>query len=545
MIKLRDIFKLPELNHAFIRAGHSGLDRPINWAHVIEHEDMGYYLEGGELLLTSGQIWSDNEKALEQLLKTFLDKQIAGIVFATGRYLKESPKEAIEFGNKYSIPIIEVPFQVSFVKVTRAIHEAILTDRQRSLQTKDFVSDELIKQLKSADSMMEICQIISGKLDSYVLITDPYHRVLTKAIPMGVKHVNESTIIDKLRQTIHLRLDKVEDYQESSLFFEPNQVTFVPSTTPPYTMFVPIHTSDNHFFTLWVINPYHPLEQEDEKVAEYVSFILRDTLSNEKEAISELSNRRFEFMEILLDETNNGEILNEKAIEFGLYNVAYWKVGAIHTRKTMPIERVLAWRDQCQQWLDNTDGISGFAEKNGHTILLLIAIHHQDENLAELFRTLENSLQQKIKDDYTVMVVSHLKEELAAFKEGYDEVKTLIPIVQARKTDHLIYFAEELERELILYGKLTKEQAQALRSMILPEELISKPGDFLYETLKCLAEYGYNREAVAKVMHIHRNTLRYRIKRLEELLNQDLSSPRGRFWIQVALDLETIAAKND
>ncbi|MEH7345782.1 helix-turn-helix domain-containing protein [Bacillus sp. JJ1532] len=123
--------------------------------------------------------------------------------------------------------------------------------------------------------------------------------------------------------------------------------------------------------------------------------------------------------------------------------------------------------------------------------------------------------------------------------KSYQDSKSLLSIVRNLKSEGGVYFADELRRELMLYQGINPEQANELRSAILPDEYFSKRGEILYETLKCLAKNEYNREKAAEILHIHRSTLRYRIERLEEFLQCRLSSSRCQFWIQIALDLES------
>lgn len=44
------------MEEANLIAGHDGIGRIIKWAHVINHNESGHFLEGGELLLTFGKI---------------------------------------------------------------------------------------------------------------------------------------------------------------------------------------------------------------------------------------------------------------------------------------------------------------------------------------------------------------------------------------------------------------------------------------------------------------------------------------------------------
>src|SRR5699024_4272516 len=118
----------------------------------------------------------------------------------TGRYLMDVPKEALAFGDQHAIPIIEVPFRVSFVKVTRSIHEAILhRERYNASQTS------LIEKIKTTNHMTEICHILSKHLRSYIFVTDHKKRVLVESSPRRTGHINDSFIIQKLKALLETK----------------------------------------------------------------------------------------------------------------------------------------------------------------------------------------------------------------------------------------------------------------------------------------------------------------------------------------------------
>jgi sugar diacid utilization regulator len=544
MITVKEIFNLPQMENLVIRAGKEGLDRPIRWVHVIDHEDVGDFLEGGELLLACGQVWPEKESTVDQLLHSFLKKEIAGIIFATGRYLQECPKQVLDFGNKHGIPILEVPFEVSFVKVTRAIHEAILNKQYRSMLRTEPIPHELIEKMKTADTMTDICRIVSAHLGCYVIVTDPQNRVLVKMAPTGIKHISELTVIAKLRETVEMQV--YSELNESHVLFEPNQAIYLPSRKPPFVLFVPIQVRSCTYYTLWFFDPYRPFNQTDEMIAEYVASLILDSILKEHEAKEELTKRRREFFQLLLNKpADYAKTVENMAAEFDLSPDHRFILGLVRFGYSVNIDNKLSWRDACQQWIDETPGVSGLCELYGQDVLTLLTFSEwrtYDQQLLNLYHDKQGVL----PGCAPILMVSRLNPGLLSIADAYKETKLLSLIVQARNGLDPIYFAEHYRRELLLYGSLEQKKADHLRRLILPRELLEESGQgSLYETLKALALNEYNREQTAKELHIHRNTLRYRINRIEQLLGESLSSRSIQFWIQVAFDLESIAQNVD
>jgi DNA-binding PucR family transcriptional regulator len=57
----------------------------------------------------------------------------------------------------------------------------------------------------------------------------------------------------------------------------------------------------------------------------------------------------------------------------------------------------------------------------------------------------------------------------------------------------------------------------------------------LLHTLHALVECRFDRTATSAALHVHRNTLAYRLRRIEELVGLDLGSPRDLACIYVAV----------
>ena len=79
--------------------------------------------------------------------------------------------------------------------------------------------------------------------------------------------------------------------------------------------------------------------------------------------------------------------------------------------------------------------------------------------------------------------------------------------------------------------------AEALRTARLAplDELKPAMRDRLAETLLCWLQRGGNANEVAVLLHVHPQTVRYRLRRIDELFGGDLHDPDRRFELEMAL----------
>ena len=102
---------------------------------------------------------------------------------------------------------------------------------------------------------------------------------------------------------------------------------------------------------------------------------------------------------------------------------------------------------------------------------------------------------------------------------------------------HRPILADELLPERALAGdQLAK--ATLLQNLYHP---IADASTELLNTLKTYLECGRSLEATSKVLFVHANTVRYRLRRIQEILGEDATDPRTAFVLQIALALGAIS----
>jgi DNA-binding PucR family transcriptional regulator len=88
-----------------------------------------------------------------------------------------------------------------------------------------------------------------------------------------------------------------------------------------------------------------------------------------------------------------------------------------------------------------------------------------------------------------------------------------------------------------LLGEIDPEVLRTYRGTLLEplERWDAERGAELVGTVRSFLEHGCRWRATAAALHIHHNTLRYRLKRVEELTGRDLGLVADRLDLQIAL----------
>jgi DNA-binding PucR family transcriptional regulator len=100
--------------------------------------------------------------------------------------------------------------------------------------------------------------------------------------------------------------------------------------------------------------------------------------------------------------------------------------------------------------------------------------------------------------------------------------------------------AEEHQLELVLGGDRRLARDLAGRALAPLEGETQASRERLGTTLEAWLRHRGRTEEVARALHVHPQTVRYRLARLRELFGERLESPDARFELELALRARTL-----
>ncbi|MET9834698.1 PucR family transcriptional regulator [Streptomyces sp. NPDC006385] len=134
-----------------VRAGGDRLDVPVRWAHVSELADPVPYMEGGELLLvTALKLDAENPEAMRRYVRRLVGAGVVGLGFAIGVNYEEIPKALVDAAEEEGLPLLEVPRRTPFLAISKAVSAAIAADQYRAVTAGFAAQRELTKQALTA-----------------------------------------------------------------------------------------------------------------------------------------------------------------------------------------------------------------------------------------------------------------------------------------------------------------------------------------------------------------------------------------------------------
>ena len=142
-VTIADVLALPVITagQPEVMAGRSRLGRRVRWVHVTELLDPASFLEGGELMLTTGMPQADDPARVRNYVDQLADVGAAGLVFELGRRYQRAPEPLITACRERDLPLIVLGRGVRFIEITQTVHALILDAQGELLRRAQRITD--------------------------------------------------------------------------------------------------------------------------------------------------------------------------------------------------------------------------------------------------------------------------------------------------------------------------------------------------------------------------------------------------------------------
>jgi purine catabolism regulator len=122
-VTINELVALPSLRTRFL-AGRTGGDRAVQWAHTCELADPWNWLGTGDLLLADGYNFPAEPEAQVRFLEGLAKAMLSGLALAEGMHAPPLTPEAVAAADALAFPVLETAYAVPFVTVARTVAES-------------------------------------------------------------------------------------------------------------------------------------------------------------------------------------------------------------------------------------------------------------------------------------------------------------------------------------------------------------------------------------------------------------------------------------
>ena len=547
MKKVEDLFIVDVFQDAKIIAGHAGLKRKVDSIEISETPDVIHFLAENSLLLTTGYAFKDNPMELGKLILQMSKYPCAGIAIKLKRFINEIPKEVVDLANTLEFPIIQIPPSLTLGSVAHQLLSFIWDTKIEELFYAIHIHKKFTDMMIKGYNLQSLIENLGSFLKCPVLLLNPLGDIVSFS-----QHFHKENMKQMKENVSAMFKSNVEKYSEKDTItiHNPNSDNstlsisiFQVKTMHPYPSLLAIFNAEKL--------PYPSSQLAIEQASTVISFTL---LKNE--AIQE-SSRLLEnnFFGSLVDgNMSSKEEIIYRGKQHGLVEKAKYIciVFKIDEEKQITYLQSRLLKNRSYDFLYDLFNKS-ILKINKDSILFM-----KNEYFVSIIQTTDDNLLASIRkklEEFQDEAYTSLKVSISFGVGNFVNDITYIPItyseaVEAWKKGEELYQRKfinlyETKQLIELIHLIPKENLKnfyenTLRSLAYPK---TRDEEELINTLIVFLENNCEITITAKKLFIHRNTVKYRIAKCENILGYIVHEPQNSLYLRMALLMRPIFTK--
>lgn len=472
------------------------LARPITHITIMEAPDLYEWVEGGEFVLTTWySMLNDQQMAIESFTK--LAQKVSAIGIKTKRFIDEVPPEILAIADKYKLPVFEVKREVKFRELVTIIASQVQNYQFNMLVEAEEYNRKLVEVSASSDDIFSTLKAFYVEtLESCICLDHEFEIV-----------GNYGSLKNKIDLESIKRVIQDELFQEHGFFFS-------------------MAVDNAAVFACYAKK-------------KLMGFLIVSSRCLKVERLKLICQQTALFLSIKL--WNDFEISQRVLQKF--------------------------WQDLISNRKIDLEDVKGKLHRFGIDLdhgATLGVVYHKSEN-GELFQLMDSYLQNKIllmQDNFIVVlyekdklvyklsdfknyIKGHENEYLAVMSPSFSSIENLrtyyklsvdvIKILRALKVTGIKKMKDWAAYTMILYCKESPAYS-VIKSSIL-EPLLTYDKEYHTQLIQslCMSIILENLTRTAGKMHVHVNTLRYRLDKIKEITGKSFFITKDKHEMIVAM----------
>ena len=147
------------------------LDVPIRWVATSELEDPTPFLLGGELLLTTGIPLARGAAAAEGYMRRLLHAGVVGLGFGIGVGYDQVPQALVASARRHDLPLLEVDRPTPFIAISKTVSD-LLAEEHYAGVTEGFRGQQQLTRAAVRSGSAGVARRLADLVGGWVLVLD-------------------------------------------------------------------------------------------------------------------------------------------------------------------------------------------------------------------------------------------------------------------------------------------------------------------------------------------------------------------------------------
>jgi DNA-binding PucR family transcriptional regulator len=496
-----------------LATGGDAADAPMRWVHISELPDPTPWLSGGELLLTTG-ISLGSEERQREFVRLLAGHQLAGLGFGTGFDHDGLPEALLAEAGARDFPVFEVPYELPFIALTEKAFTRLVNEQYEVLQRGIAIHKRLERLVLEERGLDEVVRALAATIGGAIWVLSA--RGETIASKLFRRELAEDAL-EPVREEVRRRLS------DDAVEFAPDHPEIAGRS-----LVLPVSIRGRGGPQAWLV-----AARDAGGLGDFERLILQQAVT--VVALELMRQRAMRDTERRLAGDVLAEALTGRLSESELaVRMRPFGVGANAAVLVFAGEdggTAATAEGDLDRFLADA-GVGALVASRERLLCAVVDARDGVDPVAVAGRA-RDALQPEHGE---LRAAASRPAAVGSLRRSFHEARCALEAAAlANGNSPAVASYRDLGAFQLL---LSLQDDEALRlycdSVLGPlEDASGEYGDELIRSLEAYIEQNGQWEKAARELYCHRHTLRYRIRRVEQLTGRDLSSARDRieFWL--------------
>jgi len=545
-LTLAEIMRLALPADTRVLAGAANLQRPVHWARVAGTRPLAAgSLEAGELVIFAALPPAVTSESARRLVGLLDEIKVAGLLL-----VQPPPSALVEAAEAAGMPLLVAPAAVRAADLERAIVALIVDRRAHLRQRADETYQRLTRIALEDRGLGAIVQALADTMEKLVVIQDEYGLVQEAAAPQAPRADAPlpplAVVIAELQaRTRELPWPRREELRAHA----PSPQVQLLGDSGLARVIVPIVLKRTMAGFLSAVGPAAACDELDHLIIGPAAIVCALEIAKQR-AVAEAEYR---LQADVLDAALTGRFASEAELAARARALGY-DLNGEHVALAFALDHGpagdsstveqprLRLRDALRRLLDER-GVAYLLRQEEERVVVFVPAGPEVARGGPGPEALRQALAGLLEGLAVSLGVGRAYRGLAGLSTSYHEAAEALAIGQALLGGSRTTHFADLGIRRLLFPLRGSPELQAFYDEFLGalESYDERHGTELIRTLEGFFAHHGNHVRAAEALHLHRNTLLYRLARIQAIAGLDLDDPEVRLAVQVALRLRPAA----
>lgn len=531
---VRDLFNFPYFQDWRLVGGGRGVDHPITSLNMMESPDVINWVKSGQFIISTGYCIRDDIKVQKQIILDLSRAGCAGLAIKIMRFFRTIPQHMIDLAEEQGFPLFEIPDNYNISEVMNNINQTVYAKKLEEMEIAYRIFNTFAEAAVSG-SEAEVIRQLGMLAHSDVVASYLNWRRFASYISPTIDLQAEELAAEETH--VDFTSYQIEEGQATKTVVLERERTFYRHLFPICYNGLP-----RGYISIW--NQRQEMARNEKIAARSAANIIAILLEKKhRDAESQYSQKEI----FLLDEICN-RVQSERV--------------ALSRASAANMDTEWCYRCIILKKIDNvkSKGYTDIKAKEAEILKQEIRVAYPHSSLIQVENNLVAILGQSGAEIQveTEAFVAFVREKLWKNTEAlligiggcYPISKLHVSYKQAKEAIKIYLLRKNEYRENIIYYDSIKvpaylitmeeEKRHDLHKRIIKriEEYDFEHGSELLWTMKAYFRNNANISQTARQLFIHRNTLLFRLEKIENLLGVSFDNQDDLFMMNMALRLQ-------